>query len=243
MTREQRIVHTFVEFAGTLTGGFDVVEFLHRLTQSSEELLECAEVGLLLADASGALRVMASSSERSEALDLLQSQHSEGPCFECFHGGRPVYSVDLEADAARWPRFAPVAMQMGFLSVQAVPMRVGGDTVGAINLFRSQTGRLPGPDIELAQGLADMAAIALWQERVVRESRDVIEQLQTALTSRVIIEQAKGMLAASAHVGVDEAFVRLRDHARTHNLPLSDVARDLVDGRLQASVVMASVSR
>jgi GAF domain-containing protein len=237
MTREERIVEAFVELNDTMAADFDVVEFLHRLAERCVELLDCAEAGLLLADASGQLRVMASSSERLDALELLQSQNEEGPCFECYHRGEPVFSEDLDADAGRWPVFSPAALQSGFRSVQALPMRVQGETVGALNLFRSQPGRLARPDLPLGQGLADVTAAALVQERAVRESRGVIEQLQEALTSRVVIEQAKGVLAERAQIGVDAAFARLRAHARDSNRRLSDVARDLIDGRLNAALL------
>jgi len=235
MSREQRIVETFVELADTMVDEFDVIEFLHRLAERCAELLDCAEAGLLLADAAGLLRVMASSSERSEALELLQSQRDEGPCVECYRQGEPVFSDDLEADEARWPQFVPAAVQQGFRSMQALPIRVRGETIGAMNLFRSETGRLAEPDLSLGQGMADIAAIALLQERTVRESRGVITELQGALNSRVVIEQAKGMLAESAQIDVDAAFVRLRAHARDQNRRLSDVARDLIDGRLDAA--------
>lgn len=237
MTRERRIVATFVELADTMVDGFDVVDFLHRLSARCVELLDCAEAGLLLVDAAGVLRVMASSSERSDALDLLQSQNEEGPCFECFQRGRPVFSDDLVADVGRWPMFAPVAVQKGFGSVQAVPMRVRGESVGALNLFRSEVGRIAERDMPLAQGMADIAAIALLQERVVRESRDVVAQLQGALSSRVVIEQAKGVVAERARIGVDAAFARLRAHARSQNRRLSDVAGDLIDGRLEVAAL------
>jgi GAF domain-containing protein len=237
MTREQRIVATFVELADTMVADFDVVEFLHRLSVRCVGLLDCVEAGLLLADAAGALRVMASSSERSDALDLLQYQNDEGPCFECYQRGRPVFSADLGADTGRWPTFAPMAVQKGFRSVQAVPMRVRGETVGALNLFRGAAGRLVDRDLPLAQGMADIAAIALLQERAVRESRDVVQQLQGALSSRVVIEQAKGVLAERAQIGVDAAFARMRVHARDHNRRLSDVARKLIDGELDAAVL------
>jgi GAF domain-containing protein len=236
-TREQRIVATFVELADTIVDDFDAVEFLHHLAQRCVELLECVEAGLLLTDAAGVLRLMASSSERADALDLLQSQNGEGPCFESLRSGEPVFSEDLEADMARWPAFAAAALQSGFGSVQAVPMRVGGETVGALNLFRATRGRLPAPDLPLAQGMADIAAIGLLQERSVREARIVVGQLQAALTSRVVIEQAKGILAERTGIGVDAAFGRLRDYSRARNLLLSSVARELIDGRLDARVL------
>lgn len=237
MTREQRIVETFVELADTMVDDFDVVEFLHRLAERCVELLDCAEAGLLLADAAGVLRVMASSSERADALDLLQSQNEEGPCFECYHRGAPVLSEDLVVDVERWPSFTPAALDKGFRSVQAIPMRVRGQTVGALNLFRATSGRLVNEDMPLGQGMADIAAIALLQERTVREAHGVVEQLQGALTSRVMIEQAKGVLAERAQIGVDAAFGRLRSYAREHNLRLSDVARELIDGNLDAAAL------
>jgi GAF domain-containing protein len=148
-----------------------------------------------------------------------------------------VFSADLGADTACWPAFAPMALQKGFRSVHAVPMRVRGETVGALNLFRGVAGRLADRDMPLGQGMADIAAIALLQERAVRESRDVVRQLQSALSSRVVIEQAKGVLAERTHIGVDAAFTRLRAHARDRNRRLSDVARELIDGRLDATIL------
>jgi hypothetical protein len=243
MTREQRIVETFVGLADTMADDFDVIEFLHGLAQRCVELLDCTEAGLLLADASGMLRVMASSSERSEALDLLQSQNDEGPCSKCFHSGEPVASENLRGDLGRWPTFGPAALERGFCSVQALPMRVRGDTVGALNLFRAQPGAISDRDLPLGQGMADIAAIALLQERSVRESRDVVAQLQGALSSRVVIEQAKGVLAERAQIGLDAAFARLRSYARRNNRRLSDVASELISGRLEpAALINASGS-
>jgi len=232
MTREDRIVATFVELADTMIDNFDVVEFLHRLVERSVELLDCAEVGLLLANATGRLQVMASSSERSEALELLQSQHEEGPCFECYHSAQLVFSEDLAVDRDRWPRFAPAAIEAGISSVHAIPMRVRGESVGALNLFRSQIGRIDERDLTLGQGMADIAAVALLQERAMRETRGVVAQLQSALNSRVLIEQAKGVLAERARISVDGAFAIMRAYARAHNLRLSDTARDVVEGNL-----------
>ncbi len=240
MTREGRIVVTFVELANTLVDDFDVIEFLHVLAERAVELLDCTQSGILLADAGGALRVMASSNEASEALELLQLQHDQGPCFECYHQGAPVFSADLDNDADRWPIFAPVAVQKGFHSVHAIPMRVRGETIGALNLFRAQTGRLAEPDVPLAQGMADIAAVALLQERSLRESRGVVTELQGALASRVVIEQAKGILAEHLKIGMDAAFDHLRAYARPLNLRISDVALDLIDGRLEATTLAAA---
>jgi GAF domain-containing protein len=237
MTREERIVQTFVELADTMVDHFDVIEFLHRLVERSLELMDCAEVGLLLANATGSLQVMASSSERSEALELLQSRNEEGPCFECYRGSSPVFSEDLAVDSDRWPTFAPAAVRQGIRSVHAIPMRVRGHTIGALNLFRAETGRLPERDMQLGQGMADIAAVALIQERAMRETRGVVAQLQGALNSRVLIEQAKGVLAERCRVSVDAAFVSMRGYARTHNSRLSDVARDVIEGRLDAAAL------
>jgi GAF domain-containing protein len=243
MTREQRIIETFVKLADTIVDDFDVVEFLHGLAEHCVELLDCSEAGLLLANTSGALQVMASSSERAEALELLQSQNSEGPCFECYQRGTPVFSENLQDDAGRWPVFAPVALEKGFMSVQAIPMRVRGETIGALNLFRATAGRIAARDFPLGQGMADIAAIALLHERTIRESRDVVQQLQGALTSRVVIEQAKGILAEHAGIGVDAAFTKLRIYARAHNQRLSDVASELIDGTLDAMALVEATHR
>jgi len=243
MTREQRIIATFVELADTMVDDFDVVEFLHRVVEHSVELLDCTEAGVLLSDASGRLRVMASSSERSDALELLQSQNEEGPCFDCFHRGKPVSSVNLKEDLARWPTFGPAAVSRGFCSVQALPMRVRGTTIGTLNLFRSEPGLIWDRDMPLGQGMADLAAVALLHERSLRESRGVVDQLQGALTSRVVIEQAKGVLAERANISLDAAFARLRGHARQKNRRLSEVAAELIDGRLApAALAAAAVS-
>ena len=237
VTREQRIIGTFVELADTMVDDFDVIEFLHRIAERCVELLDCSEAGVLLADAAGMLRVMASSSERSDALDVLQSQNDEGPCYECYVRGRTVSSEDLDEDRDRWPMFAPAALARGFRSVHAVPMRVRGQTVGALNLFRAQPGRLDDRDVPLGQGMADIAAVALMQERSVRESHGVVEDLQGALSSRVVIEQAKGVLAERIHIGVDAAFVSMRAFARANNLKLRHVAQDVIDGRLDPAAL------
>ena len=221
---------TFVELTDTMVVGFDVIDFLHVLTDRSVQLLDVSAAGLLLADPRGELRVVAASSEAARLLELFQLQNDQGPCLDCFRTGRPVQAADLAAAVARWPRFAPAARQAGFGAVQALPMRLREQVVGALNLFRADAGALAAADIRVGQALADVATISLLHERSMRHSDTLNEQLQSALNSRVVIEQAKGKLAERLGVDMDQAFTLLRDRARTGNRRLSDLARAFVDG-------------
>ena len=221
---------TFVELTDTMVAGFDVIDFLHVLTDRSVQLLDVSAAGLLLADPRGELRVVAASSETARLLELFQLQNDQGPCLDCFRTGQPVQAADLAAAASRWPRFVPAARQAGFAAVQALPMRLHEQFIGALNLFRAGPGALTPAGIRVGQALADVATISLLHERGMRHSDILNEQLQTALNSRVIIEQAKGKLAERLGVDMDQAFTLLRDHARTSNRRLSDLARAFIDG-------------
>jgi transcriptional regulator with GAF, ATPase, and Fis domain len=221
---------TFVELTDTLVIGFDVIDFLHVLTDRSVQLLDVSAAGLLLADPRGELRVVAASSEAARLLELFQLQSDQGPCLDCFRSGQPVQAADLAAESRRWPRFAPAARDAGFAAVQALPMRLREQVIGALNLFRADSGALTPADVRVGQALADVATISLLHERSMRHSDTLNEQLQTALNSRVIIEQAKGKLAERLGVDMDEAFTLLRDRARTSNRRLSDLAQAFVDG-------------
>ena len=226
----QLLSETFVELTDTMVAGFDVIDFLHVLTDRSVQLLDVSAAGLLLADPRGELRVVAASSQAARLLELFQLQNDQGPCLDCFRSGRPVAAADLAAEAQRWPRFAAAAQQAGFAAVQALPMRLREQVIGALNLFRAVPGALAPADIRIGQALADVATISLLHERSMRHSDTLTEQLQTALNSRVIIEQAKGKLAERLGLDTDQAFSVLRDHARTRNLRLSDVALAFIDG-------------
>ena len=226
----QLLSETFVELTDTMVAGFDVIDFLHVLTDRSVQLLDVSAAGLLLADPRGELRVVAASSQAVRLLELFQLQNDQGPCLDCFRGGRPVAAADLAAEAQRWPRFAAAAQQAGFAAVQALPMRLRDQVIGALNLFRAVPGAFDPADIRVGQALADVATISLLHERNMRHSDTLNEQLQTALNSRVIIEQAKGKLAERLGLDTDQAFSVLRDHARTRNLLLSDVALAFIDG-------------
>jgi transcriptional regulator with GAF, ATPase, and Fis domain len=227
---EQLVAEAFVEFADTLVDDFDVVDFLHQVTVRCADVLGVSAAGVLLADQRGALRVVAASTEQTRLLEVLQLQTDEGPCPECFHTGRPVVAADLSAATSRWPRFAPKARQIGFSSVHALPMRLRTDVIGTLNLFGTQPGALDGGTIRLGQAMADVATIGLLQARAIRHREALAEQLQTALNSRVIIEQAKGVIAERRGLDMDQSFTLLRNTARTTNRRLSDLARALVDG-------------
>ena len=234
---------TFVELTDTMVVGFDVIDFLHVLTDRSVQLLDVSAAGLLLADPRGELRVVAASSEAARLLELFQLQNDQGPCLDCFRSGRPVQAADLTAAAQRWPRFAPAARQAGFAAVQALPMRLREQVIGALNLFRASPGAFAAADIRIGQALADVATISLLHERGMRRSETLNEQLQSALNSRVIIEQAKGKLAERLGVDMDQAFSLLRDFARARNRRLSELAQAFIDGKETLTAPNASRSR
>ncbi|HEX6855485.1 MAG TPA: GAF and ANTAR domain-containing protein [Streptosporangiaceae bacterium] len=222
------LVATFVDLADTMVADFDVIDFLHMLTSRSVELLAVSAAGVVLADPRGELRVAAASSEAAGVVELFQIQNDQGPCLECFRTARPV-AADLNSPDQRWPRFAESATRAGFRSVHALPMRLRHEVIGALNLFGSGPGPFGPEDLRVGQALADVATIGLLQERSVRRSETAAEQLQAALTSRVIIEQAKGKLAERLSIDMERAFTMLRDYARASNQRITDVARNFVD--------------
>jgi len=219
---------TFIELADTMVADFDILDFLHMLTDRTVQLLGASAAGVMLADPRGELRVAAASTEEAGLLELFQLQNDQGPCLECFRTGRPVTAADLSAAAQRWPRFAQAAVQAGFVTVEALPMRLRDQVIGALNLFGAGPGPFDLADLRIGQALADVATIGLLQQRNVRRRETVAEQLQAALNSRVVIEQAKGKLAERLGINMDPAFTMLRNHARTTNQHLTDVARDFV---------------
>jgi len=233
MSDQQRLAETFVRLADNLVDDFDVVDLMVLLTESCVELLDASAAGLLLADPSGHLRLIAATSEALETVELFQVQNEEGPCQDCFQTGRPVSAHDLAAESGRWPRFCPVAIAAGFRSAHALPMRLRGQVLGALNLFREEPAAITDDDCATGQALADVATIAMLQNRSLDDARVVGQQLEHALRSRVVIEQAKGVISERLGVGMDEAFGRLRGFARNRQTRLSDVAREVVAGALQ----------
>ena len=224
-----KLAQTFVTLADTLVDDFDVLDLLHTLAARCAELLDVAAVGLLLADSEGQLRVTVASREDARLLELFQIQNEEGPCLECYRTGERVRAFDLEGEETRWPRFSAVAVGQGYSAVVALPLRLRGQVIGAMNLFGDSGGTtITEEDIPVAQALADVATIAILQDRLAQDRNVLTEQLQFALNSRVAIEQAKGALANKLEIGTDEAFALLRGRARNTRRRLVEVAHEVV---------------
>jgi GAF domain-containing protein len=235
MTKEAKLARTLVELADTLVVGFDVVELLTVLADRCVEVLEVGAAGLMLVAPDGNLKVMASSSEAMRLLELFELQAQEGPCLDCYRSGKPVVNQDLAVTNGLWPRFSSEALAAGFHSVHALPMRLRGTVLGALNLFHIEPGEMQQSDIDSAQALADVATIAILQHRASLEAQVLNEQLHHALNSRIVIEQAKGIIAERQQLSMEQAFSTLRAHARNHNRSLVAVAEAVIDGSMSVS--------
>lgn len=232
--QEERVGPAFVELADTLVEGYDLIEFLHLLAERCVELLGVAEAGVVLADAHGKLRTMASSSERMRLLELIEMQRQDGPCLDCCRTGEAVREDDLPARPKRWRDFGPAALSAGFRSVYSLPLRLRTERIGALNLFADRPNGLSAGDLALGQAMADVASIGILHAKVLHQRETLTEQLQTALNSRVALEQAKGMLAEQAGIDMDEAFRLLRGHARNNNRYIGDVVADILSHGVSA---------
>ena len=234
-TVDERLAQAFVELADTLVAGYDLMEFLQTLTDRCVNLLEVDAAGLLLADSRGALRLVAASTEQARVVELFQIQNDVGPCLDCYRGGEAVIVSDIRTPsaAARWPQFSAAAREAGYAGVHAIPMRLRDQVIGTLNLFRTAPNGLNPAVIVAATALVDVATIGILQERALRHQEVVAGQLQLALNSRVMIEQAKGVLAERLRVTPDEAFVILRRYARDHNHPLTELSGDVIRGTVR----------
>jgi GAF domain-containing protein len=230
MSREALLIQTLVELADNLVDDFDVIDVLSMLGDRCLEALGVESAGVMLAAPTGELQVVASSSDAMRVLELFELQADEGPCVDCYRDTTPIVNVDLAGATERWPRFAQRAIEAGFHSVHALPMRLRGHTIGALNMFGKQRGALEEGDVVVAQALADVATITIIQHQTTVDAQVLNAQLNQALNSRIIIEQAKGKLSESANVDMESAFQRLRNHARNHNLRLTDLCQDIADG-------------
>jgi transcriptional regulator with GAF, ATPase, and Fis domain len=243
-TRNDReVLRALVEVADTFVADYDVVEFLHRLAVRCVALLDVDEAGVMLVDATGGLRYLASSSEQMRLVELLELQHDEGPCLDAYVHGSVTVSAKPEEAEQRWPQFASHARDAGLESLAGVPMRLRLNRIGALNLFSRRAGGLSHEDQHVAQAMADVATIGVLQARAIHDGHVVAEQLQTALESRIAIEQAKGIVAQYLSISVDDAFTLLRNHSRTRNAKLTETARRVISGALRPDALGVGRSR
>jgi GAF domain-containing protein len=240
ISRETRINTAFVAVADTLTQDFDVVDLLNTLVEQCTEILNTDAGGLMLVDGEGQLQLMTSTNEAADFVEVMQLDAASGPCIDCFRTGAPVSVPDIESSGDRWPAFRKTALQNGFRSVHATPMRLRGQVIGTMNLFGTKSGTLTERDIAVAQALTDVATIGILQERMIREGHVVAEQLHRALDSRILIEQAKGMISHSLSIPMDEAFAVLRAHARSNNLTIRGVSEGISNRTLPIESLIPS---
>jgi hypothetical protein len=239
--RETRVLGAVVSLVDSLLDDFDVVDLLTGLTERCAELLDIEAAGILLADPLHQLRLLAATSEQAHELELFQLQADEGPCMDCYATGHPVSVADLSAATQRWPRFVPAALDAGFASVHAVPMRAAGVVLGALNLFGSIPGGLTEADLLVGQTLTHIACVAILQEHAPTPST-VMPPLRSALASRVTVEQGKGFLHHTLDVSLEEAFSVLRAYARASGEHLTDVARRLMTDRNSRPALIAGLT-
>ncbi|GLY41851.1 transcriptional regulator [Amycolatopsis sp. NBRC 101858] len=229
-----------MRLADTLVADFDVSDFLSMLAEHCVELLGVSATSVILLDATGGLRVAATSSERAELLELFAVETDDGPCIDCVRGGVPVFCTDLRAETRQWPRFTAAAHECGFRAAHAIPMRLRDEVIGVLTFLGADPGDPDRDDIELGQALADVATIGILQQRTIEQRNEVAGQLQTALDSRVVIEQAKGVLAQRGGLSMDDAFKQLRSYARARRLRLTDVAAAITDGTVDPAAILAA---
>jgi len=239
--RETRVLDAVVTLVDSLLDDFDVVELLTGLTERCAELLDIESAGFLLADPLHQLRLLAATSEQVRELELFQLQADEGPCVDCYVTGQPVSVADVQGARQKWPRFVPAAVEAGFASVHAVPMRAAGIVLGALGLFGTRPGKLTEADLVVGHTLTHIACVAILQEHPPTPST-VMPQLRSALTSRIVVEQAKGLLREMLDVPVEEAFNLLRTYARTHGEHLTDVARRLISDRFSRPMLVGELA-
>jgi GAF domain-containing protein len=238
--RETSISAAFVTLADTLTTDFDVVDLLHILVEQCTQILEVDAGGLMLADEEGQLQLMTSTSESADLVEIMQLGASAGPCIDCFTTGAAVSVPDIQQSGERWPAFQKVALQQGFQSVHATPMKLRGQIIGTMNLFSNTPGKLSVRDAAIAQALTDVATIGILQERLISEGHLVAEQLHSALESRILIEQAKGIISHSLSLDMHDAFSVLRTYARNNNLTIRSVAEQISNRTLLVNVLTAT---
>ncbi|MHA6669679.1 GAF and ANTAR domain-containing protein [Homoserinimonas sp. A447] len=240
LSREAKLNAAFVKLADTLIADYDVVDLLHTLVEECTALVGTQAGGLMISDPLGQLQLVASTSEQADFVEIMQLNAGSGPCVDCFATGTAVAVADIDASGTQWPEFRAAALQQGFHSVNATPLRLRGQVIGTMNLFSTSVGELSAPDAAVVQALADVATIGILQERLIRESDIVSEQLQRALDSRILIEQAKGVLSQTGSMEMDDAFRAMRNYARSNNLSLRLVAEGVTDRSIDVLATAAA---
>lgn len=238
--RDTQVLDAVASVVDRLLLDFDVVDLLTELTERCAELLDVAAAGFLFADSFGKLNLMAATSEQARELELFQLQAHEGPCLDSYASGEPVSVADLQVASGRWPKFVPAALNGGFASVHAVPMRAAGETLGALGLFGATPGELTDGDRLIAQTLGHIACVAILQERAPTTAT-IIPQLRNAFANRIVVEQAKGFLRELLDISVEDAFKVLRGYSRANGQHLTDVARRLMTDRHSRPVLVAAI--
>lgn len=236
--RERVVTAAFVSIADGLLAGYDVVDLYAGLTADCTRILDVAAAGLMIADAAGVLQVVGASSESARRLELFALQSQEGPCLDCHRTGAPVSVGDLRRPGSPWPRFVPAARAAGIVSVHALPMRLGDQVLGVLGLFGDVPGELNDDDLRLGEALTRVAGLVLGAGRAAADKAALNAQLQIALDSRVVLEQAKGVLAQLGGLDMAESFAALRRYSRDHSRRLADVAEAVVSRELGARAVL-----
>jgi transcriptional regulator with GAF, ATPase, and Fis domain len=234
-----QLLDALITVADTLVDDYDLPAFLHELAEAAARLFGAEAAGLLMRDAAGGIEVLAASTADVRGIELFQLQADEGPCLDAISTAAAVHVPDIATEVDRWPRWSRVALGYGVHSVYATPMRLRNETLGALNLFASNTDALAETDLRAVQALADVATIGLLQERGLHRRDLLNEQLQGALDSRVVLEQAKGVIVGRSDLTPDLAFAVLRDHSRRTNTKIAQCARAVIDGQLDVADLTA----
>jgi transcriptional regulator with GAF, ATPase, and Fis domain len=235
-TRESMLVQTFVTLADSLVAEYDIIDLLQNLVDRSTDLFDASASGIILGPDDRHLEIIVSTSETSRIVGLMQLRAGEGPCVEAVTTGQVVSVENTTEIHDRWPTFADAAEGSGYLSVHAIPLRLRGETIGSLNLFRNHEGALNDMDAEAAQALADVATISVLQERTIRDATVIQNQLKHALDSRIVIEQAKGVIAHTHQLDMDAAYRLIRHHARSTQTAMAAVAAGIIDGSMQIAL-------
>jgi GAF domain-containing protein len=215
-----------------LSDELDLIDVLDQLLMACLSILGVDAAAVLIDDQNGHLIPVASSSEEARLLELFQVHMNQGPCLDAIRGGTTVFSHDLQDERERWPAFCDAALEIGYHSVVAVPMRLNGTTIGGLNIFSNQAGQQSDERRRLGTALGHLAALAISHQQSARRSAALAEQLQHALSSRVVIEQAKGVLAERLDLTMEAAFDRIRRYARDHNQKLGEVCAGVISGEI-----------